>query len=321
MGSIMITPNKGSDVFTIKTTRDAQDTLDLRYGLYSSGTSEPKRFIVFLNGRTEWIEKYDYLPTALDLPSDCGFLTLDHRGQGASGGTRAHVDTFDSYAQDVANIIAEAIGTKPYAILAHSMGGLIGLYGVLAKRLHPQSMVLSSPLLGLPKAPVPHFIAQPVAQLAHLLKLGRINTGAGSHTAVPFAQNLLTHNAILYDRMKNSSYPVPTATYGWVMSTFAATDFIFQPDRLKDLRVPTLVMGGSSEAVVDREAFGQWVHVASRHAQTEVQLRMISGGRHELFSEVPEYFQPALAAARNWLSPFLNAADSGASADHAPAGL
>ena len=59
----------------------------IRWGLFTQ-QAECKRFVLFVNGRSEWIEKYHYLPELLQLPSDCGFLTLDHRGQGASGGTR-----------------------------------------------------------------------------------------------------------------------------------------------------------------------------------------------------------------------------------------
>ena len=44
--------------FRIELTRDPADTLDLRYGVHFRGKGEPKRFVVFLNGRTEWLEKY-----------------------------------------------------------------------------------------------------------------------------------------------------------------------------------------------------------------------------------------------------------------------
>ena len=52
--------------------------------------------------------------------------------------------------------------------------------------------------------------------------------------------------------------------------------------------------------MVDGAAFQTWVQVASENAPAEIQLRLIPGGKHELLSEIPEYYDAAVAAIRDW---------------------
>lgn len=287
----------------IRTVRDRRDTLDLRYGLVTNGA--PRQFVVFLNGRTEWVEKYDYLATDLELPEGTGFLTMDHRGQGASGGARAYVDDYDTYAEDVRTVLETAVGGLPYVVLSHSMGALITLHAALKGYIAPKAMVLGSPLLGLPDQPVPRVLAQPLARLLSKCMLGSVSTGAGTFTAIPFENNHLTQNADRYRRMQNGPYKVPGATFGWVAATFKAIGHCFTPAALTNLTAPTLVLGASKESVVDPESLRVWVRAATAHAPADVQLRIINGAKHELFSELPEPYAQAIAAVNTWFRPHL----------------
>jgi len=291
--------------FQVETIRDGRDRLDLRYGVYYRGTGEPRRYVLFLNGRTEWLEKYVYLPEDLGLPADTAFVSWDHRGQGGSGGARAYVDSYDSYAEDASRIVQRVVGDKPYVALSHSMGGLIALYATLTGRLKPEALVLSSPLLGLPNAPVPRSVARPLARLLTLCQLGTVSSGAGSFDTIPFEKNALTHDGDLYARMQRSPYKLPGATFGWVAASFKALDTCFSPASLQRLTTPTLVLGGSKDTVVDLAALPAWVQKASRFAKVDVQLCMVPGARHELLSETRDYYDVALAAIRGWLASFL----------------
>lgn len=290
--------------FEIATVRDAADQLDLRYGVYR-GSVAPKRWMFFLNGRTEWIEKYSYLAVDLALPPDCGFVTMDHRGQGASGGARAFVERYDEYGSDAKVVIDAVTKGAPYVVLSHSMGGLIALHATLSGHLKPTSIVMSSPLLGLPNEPVPRPVARQVARLLTAFHLGTLSTGGGKFTKIPFEENILTHHADLYRRMQTSPYPVSSATFAWVAATFAACTRCFVATDLARLTMPVLVMGGTKEAVVEFESLHRWVQAATAHAPAEVQLKLVPGARHELFSELPEFYRPALGAVRDWFADFL----------------
>ncbi len=143
--------------------------------------------VVFLNGRAEFIEKYDVLfssrheypagsasksETLADLPFS--FLTVDHAGQGESttGVTNGHVDSFDTYVSDVERVLAPFRMADPggkLVLFGHSMGGLIA---TLYAERHPSevsALVLSSPMFGI-GAP-PDIPIEQVKQLAYAYAL------------------------------------------------------------------------------------------------------------------------------------------------------
>lgn len=283
-----------------------KDGTNIRFGLCKPESEAMRRAVVFFNGRTEWIEKYDYLPELLQLPSDTGFLTIDHRGQGASDGTRAFIDSYDTFADDGAQVVAHVLGEKvPYVLMSHSMGGLISLYSVLTKKLRPQSLVLSSPLLGLPEKPIPSTIARPLSAVLSLTPLKKLSTGAGQFSKDEFVGNTLTHSKEMYEVILNTPYPLPGVAFGWVNATFKAFEVIFNPEVLKTLTVPVLVLGGQTDEVVDRKAFGSWVDLANRCAKSRVQLVMIPEAKHELLAEAPKYRDDAIEHIRQWFASFL----------------
>jgi len=284
------------------TIRDQSDSLDLRYAVTPASTEAVSRFIVFLNGRTEWIEKYAYVAGDLGLDDRTGFLTMDHRGQGASGGARAFIDSYDTYARDCAVVINQVVGNKPYTVVAHSMGCLIALYATLKGVINPQSLILCSPLFGLPNWPVPRVLAKPTSKMLSLAKLGAMHSGAGNHANEKFELNQLTHDVDKFEVIRNSPYPVPSATFGWVHATFEALRQIYDPGNLKKLTVPVLVMVGSNESVVDASAFQTWLKAAADAAPGDVEYIMIPGAKHELLSEIPQYYQRALAGIKGFLS-------------------
>jgi lysophospholipase len=264
---------------------------------------------VFINGRTEWIEKNMELPELLQLPEDCGFLTWDQRGQGASGGARAFVRHYDDYVFDARKIIEEVIGNMPYAILAHSMGGLVAMYGCLSGELRPSRMALCSPLFQLPQEPVPSVLAYPIAKLFSNIGLSHLRTGAGSHHKAEFARNKLTHDYQMYRLICESPYRIPSASFGWINETFKACNEIFRNDRISSLSAPTLVLTPEFEEVVDPKGHHSWVTRAKKLAKVDVELSLIHGGRHELLSETLTIRDRAILEIRRWFKDFLRTQD------------
>jgi lysophospholipase len=276
------------------------DDSPLRYGVYRSGSVEPRRFIVFLNGRTEWIEKYDFLPEILQLPPGVGFLTWDHRGQGASGGRPAHIDHYDHFCQDASAVIRHVVGNKPYAFLGHSMGSLIALYATLKGACKPQFLVLSAPLLQLPNEPLPRRITKPISHLLARGQLQSVHTGVSSLRGQPFAHNILTHDPNAFQRLQHSPYTMASPTVGWVKASFAATEWVHRPEAIQRLNAPTLILWGSGEQVVDYRGFAHWAHRASHISQTEIEVCKIPYARHEILNEIPRYRDPAIAHINRW---------------------
>jgi len=290
--------------FDIGKLRMPDGKVELRYGRVLKD-KDPSHFVVFLNGRAEWIEKYAYVQADLALPKHVGFLTCDHRGQGGSGGTRAYIDSYDTYVSDLLHLIKKMTDGKPYVLVAHSMGALISLYGTITGQLAPRSLVLSSPFLGLPNRPVPIPLARPLSRTLAHLGLGSISSGAGDFGRATFADNKLTHRADLYQRIVAAPYKIPGATFGWVAASFRAIDTCFHADNLKKLSTPTLVLAPTLEQVVDPDCARRWALAAHENAPGAVKLDVFHNARHELFSELPQIYAGAITATRDWIMPHL----------------
>lgn len=168
-------------------------------GTFAGSDGNPRRFrlyeklgksaglVTFLNGRGEFIEKYDVLFTSLheypvggaaanetlaDLPYS--FLAIDHAGQGLSttGVLKGHIDSYDTFVSDLENALAPFRAIKrpgQLVLFGHSMGGLIA---TLYAEKHPaevSALVLSSPMMGI-GAP-PGVTQEQVQQLAYAYAL------------------------------------------------------------------------------------------------------------------------------------------------------
>jgi alpha-beta hydrolase superfamily lysophospholipase len=144
------------------------DGQPIRYRKYEH-RGQDKAIVVFLNGRAEFIEKYDVLfstlhefplgrvpmdETLTDLPIT--FVTLDHEGQGKSrqqkGRLGGHIDDFNSYVKDVELLFKQLPElrkhSRPIFMLSHSMGGLIAARFVQKNPSLVDGLIFSSPMFG-----------------------------------------------------------------------------------------------------------------------------------------------------------------------------
>lgn len=112
--------------------------------------------VVVSHGLGEHSGRYGHVVDTLG-PMGASVWLLDHRGHGQSQGKRGHVNHFDEYVADLKSLVKLA-GTDnpdrlPLLLLGHSMGGLIALLFAGQYPRHIDGLILSSPLLGLPKSP------------------------------------------------------------------------------------------------------------------------------------------------------------------------
>ena len=283
----------------IQTIRDQSNSLELRYGV-SENADTASRFLVFANGRSEWLEKYEAFPNDLRISSDTAFLIFDHRGQGGSGGARAWIDHYDTYAADMAAIISKVTSGKPYNLVCHSMGSLISLIAIMQGLIKPRCVVLSSPLLGLPNHQMPAPAAYYTSRLMTQISLGHVNSGAGRYWRTPFEKNVLTHSHERYQIIQHSPFPVPSPTFEWIKASYEATQFAQQDLNQSKLTIPILVLCGTEERVVDPEAIQRWVASANQHAKGGVDFHWIQDGLHELLYESRPIYEPVLTLIRTW---------------------
>jgi alpha-beta hydrolase superfamily lysophospholipase len=283
----------------INTIRDKSNSLDLRFGI-SENADTASRFLVFANGRSEWIEKYEHFPEDLRVSEDTGFLIFDHRGQGGSGGARAWIDSYDTYASDMAYVVNEATQGKPFNLICHSMGSLISLVAIMKGLIKPRCVVLSSPLLGLPNHHMPAPAAYYTSSLLTHLSLGHVHSGAGRYWRPPFEKNVLTRSHERYQNIQNSPFPIPSPTFQWIKASYEATKFVREDSNQSKITMPILVLCGTEERVVDPDAIQRWVSSAAQNAKSGVDFHWIQDGLHELLYESRPIYEPVLNLIRGW---------------------
>lgn len=251
--------------------------------------------IWLFQGRTEYIEKYGPVVAHL-TQAGWGVVSLDWRGQGLSDRPKpdpnlGDIRDFATYQLDVDAVLsmpgASAL-PRPWVLMAHSMGGGIGL-AALNRGVDMQAAVFSAPMWDLPR---PRFVG-PFAQtlLAFAIRSGQgrryfVGTTPRNHALdQPFPINPLTGDKKLYAAFVAQLKAHPDLNLGgpslrWIR---AALRLGRQLARAPAPSLPILTLLGTRETVVSSEAIRQ-----QTARQPAARLVEIEGGNHEIFIETPE---------------------------------
>jgi lysophospholipase len=270
----------------------AEDGTRLRIVTWEAG---PRGTVLLFPGRSEHAEKYGRV--ARDLAAlGWSSAAIDWRGQGHSDrtpgiGDRGHVDDFGRYQLDVAALLATVRAARlpePLHLLAHSMGGTIGLRA-LAEGLPVASAAFSAPMWGIRMSAYLRPLAHGVSAVGRRAGLGRQEVPAGpreSYLAVtPFATNALTTCPDTYAWMVTHTERDPRLGLGrptlqWLHAALAD---LRRLRRLPPPTVPVLVGIAGEETIVDNLAIHR---LASSWPRARVET--YDGARHELLMERPK---------------------------------
>ncbi|MEL7276396.1 MAG: alpha/beta hydrolase [Pseudomonadota bacterium] len=264
-----------------------EDGTRLRFARWPEGT---RGTVLLLTGRTEYIEKYREVIAAFQKRG-YAVVTLDWRGQGLSDradavGVLGHVRRFSEFQQDLRMLATAAVDLpKPHVMVAHSMGGCIGLRG-LVSGLPVDRAVFSAPMWGLHLSPLLGPVAPFIARF--LRAIGRGNSIVPGGTAenyvetMTFPDNTLTNDQDMFERMRRDLKAQPNLglgapTVSWLGAAFDEMGDLFEAP---SPRLPILVGLGSKEAVVSSSAI--MTHAERMPSATVLK---VNGAKHELFME------------------------------------
>lgn len=270
----------------------AADGRRIRLGMWNSDA--PQGTVLLLPGRTEYIEKYGR--AAGDLAKR-GYATLaiDWRGQGLADRAlddkmSGHVADFAEYQLDLDAMIAFAVSQalpQPFYLIAHSMGGCIGLRGLM-RGIPVQAAAFSAPMWGILMAAWLRPMASVIASASRLLNLdSRYAPGTGAKTYVleaAFSGNSLTSEPEMWEYMRKQAQAHPELTLGgpslgWVRAALGechALGLMHAPP------IPTVCALGSAEKIVDLAP----IHTRMAGWATG-QLDLYQGSEHEVMMERP----------------------------------
>lgn len=256
----------------------------------------PRGALLFVPGRADFLEKY--LET-LDHWSARGWAVtaLDWRGQALSGRLGRDEQTgtisdFGVWIDDLARFWAEWAAERPgpRVLVAHSMGGHLALRAVAERRITPDALVLSAPMLGLLPQAVPPAILYQAARL--MCALGDPQRPAWKASEKPGAalvdrSDLLTHDPARYAdeqywRATRPALGMGPASWEWVRAALASIRRIDRRDVLAGVSVPVFIAATSADRLVAIAAIDR----AARWLPRVELLRLGSEARHELLREV-----------------------------------
>lgn len=253
-----------------------------------------KGTVLIFPGRTEYVEKYGR--SAADLAAR-GYhsLAIDWRGQGLADRPlpdrmAGHVGHFDEYQRDIAALMALARQLdlpRPLHLLAHSMGGCIGLRALM-DRLPVASAVFSAPMWGILLSASARPAAIALSTLSRFVGMaGRYAPGTTNTTyvaAAPFAGNVLTTDPDMFAWMKRQVTEHPELSLGgpslgWLHA--ALTECARLAARPSPA-VPAVCALGTAEKVVDPAP----IHLRMA-AWPKGRLDLYPGAEHEVIMEGP----------------------------------
>ena len=269
----------------------AEDGVRLRVAVWPQGS---KGTVLILPGRTECVEKYGR--TAADL-GHRGYasLAVDWRGQGLSDRLAmmpmmGHVARFTDYQRDlraVSAALAHLQLPQPLFLLAHSMGGTIGLRALM-DGFPVQAAAFTAPMWGIRIAPSLRPLAWAIATGARAAGRG-LSLAPGTNltcylSMAPFEGNLLTTDAEMYGWMKSHVLLHPELGLGGPTLQWLH-EALLECRRLRAApspKVPAVVFLGTQEKIVTvqdiHRRMGRWQGGT---------LEIVPKAEHEVLMETP----------------------------------
>lgn len=253
----------------------------------------PRGSILFQGGRGDIFEKY--LEVFAHWHERGWTITsFDWRGQGGSGRLTdnphcGHIDQFGQYVDDLKAFWSEwrAATPGPHALMGHSMGGHLVLRALVEGAVDPDAAVLVAPMLGL-KSPLGAGLGERAARM-----LGGVGNSARPawrgnerpHTTET-RQNLLTYDEeryadeIWWQEAKPELLLGPPS-WRWVIEAFRSTREVRTDKRLKDMRVPVLMLIADADMLVEPKA----AHAIAAKLPDARVVRFGNEAAHELLRE------------------------------------
>lgn len=245
----------------------ARDGWPLRtYRQPARGT--PKGAILWLGGRGDIFEKY---LEAFDEWTAAGWsvTSFDWRGQGGSGrlggdAQVGHVDDFAPWIDDLAAFFTDwgLSENGPHVVMGHSMGGHLVLRALAERRIAPDRVVLSAPMLGFDTGPLPFGLATFVAKTMARLTSDKQPAWKGNERPAPptaSRQGFLTNDDDRYaDELfwkdENKSLLLGPPSWGWLGAAYRSIAGLRKAGAVEQIKVPILIVATDGDKLVSPSA-------------------------------------------------------------------
>ena len=267
---------------------NGKENVKIYYKIFKQKYNE-KAAIVISSGRTEAAIKYKEL--IYDLYNNGYSIYIhDHRGQGLSGRMlknhdMGYVKEFQFYIDDLKTFYDNYVKINKHNnifLMAHSMGGAIGMSYLEQYPNDFKAAAFSSPMLGLPP---PTCTAVKVLESKEpKYVMGGTNYQDDS---VKFEDNTLTHSQIRYKRIlkafnETTDARLGSATYQWVVKSCKQFKYIF--DNADKIQTPLLLFSAADEKIVDPNSHKEFIKKLEK-LKKDANGFIVPKAMHELYIE------------------------------------
>lgn len=284
----------------------ASDGHVLRRIDWPGGAASARGSILFFPGRGDNYEKY--LESLEELHrADWQVTAADWRGQAGSGRlgadeTTGHIEDFASWIDDLAEFWDhwKSSHPGPHVLAGHSMGGHLVLRALIEKRVDPNAVFLSAPMLGFVGPQLPLGLLQGVARM--MTAVGDPARPAWKWSEKPGElpegrQALLTHDEERYAdeiwwRENRPELVMGPGSWGWVERAYASTRVLDAPGAMEAVEVPVQILSTTNDKLVSHRAA---VRAAERLPKGEL-VEFGKEARHEILREVDTVRDRAMSA-------------------------
>lgn len=270
---------------------DGTENIKIYYKIFKQNSKE-KGAIVISSGRTEAAVKYKEL--IFDLYNNGYSIYInDHRGQGLSGRMvpehdMGYIDNFQYYIDDLKafydNYVVKGQHKHIY-LLAHSMGGAIGVTYLEQFPKDFEKAAFSSPMLGLP---VPSCTAVKILERKEPeFALGQT---VYMDDSIKFEDNHLTYSKIRYQRILDAfnqtiEARLGGASYHWVDRSCHQFKYIF--NHLEKIETPLLLFSAADDKIVAISAHDKFI-AKMQDLNKKAKGYTVEAAMHELLIERDE---------------------------------
>ncbi|MBL4836437.1 MAG: alpha/beta hydrolase [Kordiimonadaceae bacterium] len=276
------------------------DGKQIRFARFpASRVDVPKGTIIFLPGRTEFIEKF---LEDVHVFNALGFAcaAMDLRGQGMS--FRPHRDrekhfvrSFSPHLSDVKALFDQVLENKmpkPFILMGHSAGSHVILRFLERHPGYVEAAITVAPMVRIFLNGMPYFLAKCLTWLARHMGFGAAYIAG--HSAFKEGRwgwrKSLTHDEDrfadedFFVQNKDKRLAVGGATYKWLWEAMKSTDLLNKKGVAEAIKVPVLVFQAGEDTIVDNAAQEAFVE-----RMPNAKLVRIEGAMHELLKETDEH--------------------------------
>lgn len=271
--------------------------------------------VLIVQGRNEMLYKYqDFCRQLCD--NGIKVTVYDHIGQGfspriTSDPEMCHIDSFDTYVNDLGNVIKSLTDAMPLTVIAISMGGLITLKAIQRTEILKSisRLIFISPFLGI-RQPVPTFMIKALSHLRDLLsKPFSCNGPVFFYFNDRFRKKTIGLDANTHDSQRNDNYynlysQYPEAKLGgmttsWLRAAVSCLESVWSAKY--DMDIPSLFLVAENDNMVSSADILRFTEKLASYSRVKPNIIRIKNSLHDILIEEDQYRTPAVAAILNFI--------------------